>query len=115
MNTDRAFASGTGPSYIFILYKFPNTIIPDIFKIFNHAHIIFGSISFIQMFQIYAGEISAFKTELRPTFSKYFAVLDFTSDTGDRFIGVRSFTAGAIIYFSQIKPCKYRSSFRRGL
>jgi len=54
------------------------------------------------MFQIIAGEISAFKTKLRFAFLKYCAGLDFTSNTGDRFIGVHSSTTGTFIFFSQI-------------
>jgi hypothetical protein len=54
------------------------------------------------MFQIIAGKISAFKTKLRFAFLKNFAILDFTSHTGNRFIGVRCSAAGTFIFFSQI-------------
>jgi hypothetical protein len=102
MDTNRTFTLGASPSYIFVLNKFSHTEFLNIPKIFNHAHIVFGSVSCIQMFQIIAGEISAFKTKRCSAVSKYFAGLDFTSHTGDWFIGVRSSAAGTFIFFSQI-------------
>jgi hypothetical protein len=51
------------------------------------------------MFQIIAGEISTFKTKRCVAATKYFAVLDFASDAGDRFIGVGSPAAGTFILF----------------
>ena len=55
------------------------------------------------MFQIIAGKISAFKTKRCFAAAKYFTVLDFTSYTGNRFIGVLSPAADAFIFFSQIR------------
>jgi hypothetical protein len=102
MNTNCAFTSGASPPHIFVLYKYSHTEFLNIIKIFDHAHIVFGVVSCIQMFQIVAGEISAFKTNLCIVFSEHFAGLDFTSNTGDRFISIRSSAAGAFIFFSQI-------------
>jgi len=102
MNANRACTPGASPSYLFILQKFPDTIIPDKFKIFDHAHIVFGSISFVQMFQIVAWEISAFKTKLCTVFEKNFAILDFTSNAGDWFIDIHPSATGTFIIFSQI-------------
>jgi hypothetical protein len=100
MDTNLASTSGASPSYIFVLNKFPDTVISYIFKIFDHTHIVFGSVSCIQMFQIVTGEIIAFKTKLCAAGSKNCAVLDFTSHTGNRFIGIRSSAAGTFILFS---------------
>jgi hypothetical protein len=100
VNTNRTFTSGASPFYVFTRQKFSHTEILNISKIFNHAHIVFGAVSCIQMFQIIAGEISAFKTKLRFAFSKKIAVLDFTSHAGNRFIGIRCSAAGTFIFFS---------------
>jgi hypothetical protein len=102
MDTNRTFTSGASPSYIFVLQKFSHTEFLNIFKIFDHAHIVFGPVSFVQMFQIIAREISAFKTKLCTAFLENFAGLDFTSHAGDRFIGVRCSAAGTFIFLSQI-------------
>jgi hypothetical protein len=51
---------------------------------------------------IVTGKISAFKTKLGSIFLKNSAVLDFTSNTGNRLIGVRSSAAGTFIPISHI-------------
>jgi hypothetical protein len=102
MDTNLASTPGASPSYIFVLYKFPDTINFNILKIFNHAHIVFGAVSFIQMFQPITGKISAFKTKLCSAISKIFTILDFTSNPGDWFIGVHYSATGTFIFFSQI-------------
>jgi hypothetical protein len=104
MNTYCAFTFGASPFYILVLYKFPDTVIPDIFKVFDHAHIVFGPVSRIKMFQITAGEISAFKTKFCAVFLKCFAGLNFTSNTCDRFIYVRSSAAWTFVFHPQMTP-----------
>jgi hypothetical protein len=71
-------------------------------KVFNHAHIVFGSVSLVQMFEIVAGEISAFITKFSSAFVKDFAGLDLTSNTGNRFIGIYSPATDTFVLFSQI-------------
>jgi hypothetical protein len=102
MNTNRASTLGTSPFYVFILQKFSNTEIPNISKVFDHAHIVFGSISFIQMFQVLAREIITSKTILCFTFLKNSAIFDFTSSNGNGFIGICCPATGAFIFLSQI-------------
>ena len=98
MNTDRTSTLGTTPSYVFIPQKFSNTEIPNISKIFDHAHIVSSSVSLIQMFQIVAGKIVTSKTKLCLSLLKNFAVFDFTSNNGNGFIGIRSPATGAFIF-----------------
>lgn len=62
MHTNSASAFRTSPFYFFIFNKFSYARFFDIFKIFHHAHIIFSTISFIQMFQIIARKFLASKT-----------------------------------------------------
>jgi hypothetical protein len=71
-------------------------------KIFNHAYVVFGSVSLVQMSEIVAGEISAFVAKLSSAFAKEFAGLDLTSNTGDWFIGIRSPATDTFIRFPQI-------------
>jgi hypothetical protein len=64
---------------------------------------VFGPVSCIQMFQIIAGKISAFKTKFCFAVMKNCAVLDFTSNPGDWFIRVHSSTTNTFILFSQVR------------
>lgn|GEM_PF-4959614 len=50
MNTNSSATLRTSPSGFFIANKFSYTVFLNIFKIFNLAHIVFSSVSFIQMF-----------------------------------------------------------------
>ena len=47
MNTNNFSAFGTSPFYFFISNKFLYTKFFNELKIFNHAHIVFGPISYI--------------------------------------------------------------------
>jgi hypothetical protein len=102
MNTNSFPAFGTGPPYFFIPHEFPQAKFLDVFKILDHAHIVFGPVSFIQMFQIIAGKV--FTLETKPGFPvlKNLTVLDFTSNAGNGFVGINASAAGACIFFSQI-------------
>ena len=104
MNTYCAFTFGASPFYILVLYKFPDTVILDIFKVFDHAHIVFGPVSFIQMFQIITGKIFAFKTKLSPILLECLTGFNFTSNTGDRFIDVRYSAAWTFVFHPQMTP-----------
>jgi hypothetical protein len=103
MNTNRPFTSGTSPFSLFVLYKISYTEIFNIYKILDHAHVVFGSISCVQMVQKITGEISAFKTMLCAAAPKNVAVLNFTSNASDWFICIRFSATGTFIFLSQIR------------
>jgi len=63
MNTNNSSAFRAGPCYFFTSNKFLNTNFFNGLKIFKQAHIVSGSISYIQMFQNVAGTLFTFKTE----------------------------------------------------
>ena len=50
MDTDCAATFGACPSYFLISKKFPDTKFFNVFKILDHTHMVFGAISFIEMF-----------------------------------------------------------------
>jgi hypothetical protein len=102
MNTYCAPALGARPSRFFISDKFPYPILTYIFQIFKHAHIVLGSVSFIQMSQIGAGEIFAFKTIFCFPVLKNITILYFAHDACNRFVDIYLAASGAFISFSQV-------------
>jgi hypothetical protein len=74
----------------------------DLVQVLDHAHVVFGSVSFIQMSQILAGKTVTSKTELCFTFLNNFTVFDFTSNNGNGFVGICCPATGAFISFPQI-------------
>ena len=43
--------------------EFIDAFVSDVFQVFNHAHVVFGSVTLIESFKSAAGEILAFITE----------------------------------------------------
>jgi len=79
-----------------------DAVVSDEFEVLNHAHIVFSSVSSIQMFQTTTGRIVTSKTELHLTFLNDFAVLDFASNNANCLIGICCPATGAFVPFSQI-------------
>jgi hypothetical protein len=104
MNTNSAATSGTRPSQLFISNKSSYAIVIDVSEIFDHAHLVFRSVSFIQMLQILARKTVTSRTKPCSTFLDNFAVFDFTSTNGDGFVGICCPATGAVILLSQIGP-----------
>ena len=102
MHADRSAAARAGPSRFLFLKKISKAGTFNIPKIFDHAHGVFGPVSFIKMFQLIAGEGRAFKTKLRRAFPENFAVFDPAAGAGRRFAGVGPPAARTLIFFSQI-------------
>jgi len=71
-------------------------------KIFNHAHLVFGSISFIQMVQPVAGEGFTRKTKPGFTLLEGRTVFDSALRSGFRLIRIFHPTSGAFIFCPQI-------------
>ena len=102
MNADPASTFGAGPSCVFISQKFIHPEIPDIRKIFDHAHIVSGAISLIQMLQILAGKIVTFKTKGYLPLLNDLTVSDLAPGDANGFMGIHYPASGAFILFSQI-------------
>jgi len=102
VNTNGASTFGASPPDLFVGKKFSNPDPSDILQILDHAHAVFGSISFIQMLQTSTWKSIALKA--KPWFGilHEFTIFDFASNARDTFISVSSSAARAFIFFSQI-------------
>ena len=63
------------PLFLFFLKEFINTFVSDVFQVFNHAHMVFGSVTLIECFEPAAGEILAFITEPYQSFPNQAAMV----------------------------------------
>jgi hypothetical protein len=105
VNADYLAALGTGPFFLFIPDEIPYAKVTDIFKIVDHAHAVFRSISLIQLFQPGAGE--AFASEAVPAPGVHlFTVLDSTQDAGFRFAAVVAPATGTCLFISYVSPAE---------
>ncbi len=102
MNIYRAITFGARPSCHFGINKFANSKILDIFQIFNHAHVVSGAVSFIQMLQVGTGEIIALIAEFSVAVFEISAGFNLTLYAGNRFVAVNP-AAGAMILLTQIR------------
>jgi len=102
MNTNSATAFRTSPFLFFSSKKCSNSKLFNIFKILDHAHFVFGSISFIQMFQIIARKLLTFKTIFCLVCLEKYAIFDCAFNTSNRFIEVSSSATRAFIFNPQI-------------
>ena len=101
VNADQMAAAGAFPAGLFPFCEFSNACIPDVFEVFDHAHAIFGSVAFIQLFESGAGIGWAGETE--PSASReLFAVLDSTSDAACGLVFVTPPASGASVLFPYI-------------
>jgi len=63
------------PLLLFFFKEFINTFVSDVFQVFNHAHMVFGSVTLIECFKPAAGEVLAFITEPYQSFPNQAAML----------------------------------------
>ena len=49
------------PSVIFFFQELSDPVVPDIFKIPDFAHVIFGPVTFVKLFQTLTGKFNAIK------------------------------------------------------
>jgi len=102
MYTDRAPAGRTLVLLGLPAQELVDAVVSDKLEVIDHAHIVFSSVSSIQMFQILAGKTITSKTILCSTFLNDFAVFDFTSNNGNGFIGICCPATGASVSSCQI-------------
>ena len=100
MDANNASTFGAGPPCFFISDKFPYAEFFNMLQIFDHTHIVFGSISFIQILQKCARKVITFKAEFCFAVSKNFAIFNFASGTGNRFVDVIDSAARTFIFIS---------------
>ena len=63
MAADRPAAGWAAPLLLLSLQETLHPIIPDGIQVFDHAHVVFGAVAFIQAFQPLTGVICALKTK----------------------------------------------------
>ena len=63
MAANRPAAGWAAPFLLLRLQETLHPIIPDCIQVFDHAHVVFSAIAFIQAFQAFAGVFSTFKTK----------------------------------------------------
>jgi hypothetical protein len=102
MYTNSAAAFGTGPSRLFTFNKFSYSPLSYVVEIFNHAHTVFGSISFVQVLHTVARKLVALKTIFRFTIFKGGTVLYSAFGTSNRLIDINRSATGAFIFLPEI-------------
>jgi len=75
MAADQAITIWALPNIRFFLQEQFQAIFLDKVQVFDHAHVVFGAIAFIQRFQPFAGESLAFKTKADESFCQVFALV----------------------------------------
>ena len=73
MAADRPAAGWAAPFLLLRLQETLHPIIPDCIQVFDHAHVVFSAIAFIQAFQAFAGVFSTFKTKPDASVCQQFA------------------------------------------
>jgi hypothetical protein len=89
MHADYAPTSLASPAGCFLGDKFSDAEFLNIPKVFDHAHMIFGAIAFVQMLQGRAGEVFAGKAKSFVSTLKPSAILNFAPGNTNRFFGIK--------------------------
>jgi hypothetical protein len=90
------------PLFLLVFQELPYAKLPDIFKVFDHAHAIFGSVPLVEMFQPVAGKAVAAETETGFGGNQLFAVFDTAEGAGFLFGVNVNPAAGTRILFPYI-------------
>jgi hypothetical protein len=101
VNAHRAPAGRTLVLLGLLAYELVDAVVSDEYKVLNHAHVVFGSASSIQMPQILAGRTVTFRTVIHFAFLNGLAVLDLTSNNGSGLIDVCCPATEALVSCSQ--------------
>lgn len=59
MDAEEVGAGFACPSCFFVFDELPYPEFADVFEIFDHAHAVFGSVPFVEIFQAFAGVLVA--------------------------------------------------------
>jgi hypothetical protein len=102
MNTNYLATLGTGPPFLFVSNEQPYAEFPDVLKIVNHAHAIFGSIPLIQMNQFITRKPVTTEAVLNSALHYLLTVLDSARDAGLRFENVATYAAWTCFSISYI-------------
>jgi hypothetical protein len=100
MNADYTATCLTSPAIFLNVNKSTKTDSSYVFKVFYHAHCVFGSISFVKLLKPFTGEFVTFETELRLVILNYSSVSNDALNTS-RYIDI-TMTTGAFSLFPKI-------------
>ena len=102
VNRDGFSAAGAGPTVFFLRYELSDAEIPNIIKIFQHAHAVVFPVALVQIPQPAAGVLGASKAEMvgmAPFFTEFDATFPAGARLGD-FLAVVA--ARAAVFFPQM-------------
>jgi hypothetical protein len=102
VNTDRAAAVRAGPSDLFISYELPNPKLANVLQIFEHAHVVAGPVSLVQLLHARTGKLLTLKTKSWFCILDVFTIFDPALDAIGGLVNVRASAAGTFVFFSQI-------------
>jgi hypothetical protein len=114
VNTDRVAAFRAGPSCFFVCNELSNSNPSDISKILDHAHIVFSSVSFIQMFHTVAGEAFTLKTIFLFRSLEELTCFDCAPTTSNGVVSARRSTTSTFIFLPQIRHANATVHSARG-
>jgi hypothetical protein len=103
VNTNGAATFGTRPPQLFLSRKCPYAVCLYALKVLDHAHVVFGAVSFVQMLQVHTGKTVTINAVLYAGSLKRSAILDFASDNSDGFVSICTPAPGTSVLFSQIR------------
>jgi len=106
MYANRAAAFRASPFCFFVLKKLACSNPSYVFKILDHAHPVFGPVSFIQMLQTPTGKLFTLETKSCLGLWQELTCFDFAFQARNRFINVLSSTTRTLFSFSQIRHAK---------
>ena len=103
MNAEHSSAFWTFPAYSFLFDKRIHSQGLDRLEIFNHAHPIFGSITFVNVLNACAWILGTVHTQPGLDIFEGFAIFDPAPHAGNRWLlGIIPVTAGAMFLFPKI-------------
>jgi len=106
VNADYSSAGRAGPAYSFLRKESSITSLLDALKVLDRAHMVSGTVPFIQQHQAIARDLVALKAELRAFSMSLAARLHLTLDAGDWLVGIVGPATGTDIASTQV-CCAY--------
>jgi len=102
VNADRAAAVRAVPTDLFVCHELPNSKLANGFQIFEHAHVVPGPISLIQLLQTRTGKLLTLKAKSWFCVLDVFTIFDPALGAIGGLMNIRASAAGTFVFFSQI-------------
>lgn len=88
------------PALLFVRQEFFYSMLTDVFQIINHAHLVFGPVALVQLFNPGTGEGVAFKAVLPLIFFQFGTVFNMAVSAAFLFVDVITSAPGAVFLCS---------------